>query len=100
MANGDKIIITFFECQISKYKIPWIENPDDQLPQNMNISKAKDQLLRDNLRFSELFQDIEFLDKIIFNNCIVNPRMEQKENTKIYNILCKDDLKAALHLLF
>ena len=37
MANGDKIIITFFECQISKYKIPWIENPDNQLPQNMNI---------------------------------------------------------------
>ena len=46
----------------NNYKIPWEENQNDQGVDSNNLNKAKDQLVRDVMRFMELLPDLRMTD--------------------------------------
>merc|ERR1711860_459698 len=56
--NG--LVVIFIQVKTNEYRKPWDENNNEQCIDKKNLSKAKDQLMRDVLRFSELLPDIKF----------------------------------------
>ena len=75
--NETGLNVTYIQVKTSKYKYPWIENPEDQkYDKNDRAAEAKNQLFRDIIRKSELFPEEAFRGKIAFNVLIAFPLME------------------------
>ena len=75
--NDTGLNVTYIQVKTSKYKTPWIENPNDQkFDKNDRAAEAKNQLFRDIIRKSELFPEEAFQGKIVFNALAAFPLME------------------------
>ena len=79
----------------NEYRRPWEENSEDQNVNQKNLSKAKDQLKRDILRFSELLPDVDFYERIKFQTFVAFPLVEdESEPRNDCNILTKPDFES------
>ena len=80
-----------------EYRKPWDENNDEQFIDKKNLSKAKDQLMRDVLRFSELLPDVRFSGRILFKTFVAFPLVEEEvcEMRNDCAILTKPDLQSS-----
>ena len=75
--NDTGLNVTYIQVKTSKYKYPWIENPEDQkYDKNDRAAEARNQLFRDIIRKSELFPEEAFEGKITFNVLVAFPLME------------------------
>ena len=101
--NDTGLNVTYIQVKTSKYKTPWIENPDDQkCDKNDRAAEAKNQLFRDIIRKSELFPEEAFQGKIVFHALAAFPLMENFDGipTKDKNfIITKEDLSDQKKLL-
>ena len=75
----------------SEYQKPWDENLGDQHIEKDNLSRARKQLERDILRFSELLPDVNFSEHIHFKFFVAFPYVEKKE--QMSDILTGPDFK-------
>ena len=69
MLHGNKNIVGNIQCKTSMYQVPWEESSQDQKVDKSNLSDAKNQLMKDNVRFSEIMSDAEFLQLLSFSTC-------------------------------
>ena len=52
--NENKICVTFVEVKTQEYHKPWVEDKKDQSIEKNLMSKAKDQLMRNVLRYKSI----------------------------------------------
>ena len=107
--NENKICVTFVEVKTQEYHKPWVEDKKDQSIEENLMSKAKDQLMRNVLRyksifllqnahlelhfrFLELFPDVEFLGKLEFKFFAAFPLVSTDPGTRDFPILTEQDL--------
>ena len=79
MLNGNKNIVANIQCKTSMYQVPWEESSQDQKVDKSNLSDAKNQLMKDNVRFSEIMSDVEFPEDLKFFNYSAFPLVEHDE---------------------
>ena len=89
-------ILFLLQVKTNEYRKPWDENNDEQHIDKKNLSKAKDQLMRDVLRFSELLPDLKFSEKIHFKTFVAFPLVEEEifEMRNDCDILTKPSLQS------
>ena len=81
------------QVKTSEYQKPWNENLEDQRIDKDNLSKARKQLERDIVRFSELLPDMNFSENIHFKSFVAFPYVEKKE--QMNDVLTGPDFKNA-----
>ena len=79
----------------SEYRKPWEENHEEQKIDQQNLSKAKNQLQRDILRFAELLPDSSLTGRIHFRCFAAFPFVEEEiQERNGCNILSRPDFES------